>query len=87
MSAKELTRVEVLGRVKAGTLSVTSAAVLLDLSYRQAKRLVRRYRSEGAKGLRHRSAGRPSNHARPAAERERLLALVRGITAPIRIGW
>jgi transposase len=77
MSAKELTRVEVLSRVKAGTLSLGSAAQLLGVSYRQAKRLARRYRAEGAKGLRHRSAGRRSNHARAASHRERVLALVR----------
>lgn len=77
MSARELTRVEVLSRVKAGTLSLGSAATLLDVSYRQAKRLARRHRAEGAKGLKHRSVGGPSNHARPAAERERVLALVR----------
>ncbi len=77
MSARELTRVEVLSRVKAGTLSVGSAATMLAVSYRQAKRLVRRYRAEGAKGLTHRSAGSASNHARPTAEREHALALVR----------
>jgi transposase len=77
MSASELTRVEVLSRVKAGTLSLGSAATLLAVSYRQAKRLARRYKAEGAKGLKHRSAGGTSNHARPTAERERALALVR----------
>jgi len=77
MSARELTRVEVLSRVKAGTLSVHSAATLLAVSYRQAKRLARRYRTEGAQGLKHRSAGQTSNHARAAPERERVLALVR----------
>jgi transposase len=77
MSARELTRVEVLSRVKAGTLSLGSAATLLAVSYRQAKRLARRYKAEGAKGLKHRSAGGASNHARPTAERERALALVR----------
>lgn len=77
MSAKELTRVEVLARVKAGALSVTSAAVLLHVGYRQAKRLARRYRAQGAKGLRHGNAGRRSNHARPTAERDRILALIR----------
>ena len=51
MSGRELTRVEVLSRVKAGTLSLRSAATLLAVSYRQAKRLARRYRVEGAKGL------------------------------------
>jgi transposase len=77
MSARELTRVEVLSRVKAGTLSLGSAATLLSVSYRQAKRLARRYRAEGAKGLKHRSAGHSSNHARLPAERKRALALVR----------
>ena len=77
MSGRELTRVEVLSRVKAGTLSLRSAATLLAVSYRQAKRLARRYRVEGAKGLKHRSAGGASNHARPPAEREQVLALVR----------
>jgi transposase len=77
MSGRELTRVEVLSRVKAGTLSLGSAATLMAVSYRQAKRLARRYKAEGAKGLRHRSAGGASNHARPPKERERALALVR----------
>ena len=77
MSARELTRVEVLSRVKAGTLSLGSAATLMAVSYRQAKRLARRYRADGAKGLKHRGAGATSNHARPTAERERVLALVR----------
>src|SRR4051812_18230683 len=77
MSTRELRRVEVLSRVKAGTLSLRSAATMLGVSYRQAKRLQRRYRADGATGLRHRSAGGASNHARPAAERARVLALVR----------
>lgn len=77
MSAKELTRVEILARVKARTLTVTSAAVLLGVGYRQAKRLSRRYRATGAKGLRHASAGRRSNRARALAERTRILDVVR----------
>ena len=86
MSAKELRRVEVLSRVKARTLSLGSAATLLDISYRQAKRLARRYRAEGAKGLQHRRAGVRSNHARPAAERARVLALIREkYTGPVDV--
>src|SRR5262245_5054613 len=77
MSAKELTRAGVLARVAAGTLSVTAAAVAMRVSYRQAKRLYRRYRTEGAAGLKHRNAGRRSNAARAEAEREHVLALVR----------
>src|SRR6202171_4284946 len=77
MSARELTRVEVLARGKVGALSMKSAAVLLNVGYRQAERLMRRHRAQGAKGLRHGSAGRRSNHARPTAERDRILALIR----------
>lgn len=77
MSARELRRVAVLGRVKAGTLSLHSAATLMGVSYRQARRLWRRYRTGGAKALQHRHAGRPSNRRRPSAERRRVLALVR----------
>jgi len=77
MSTKELRRAGVLARVAAGTLSLGSAAALIEVSYRQAKRLYRRYRQEGAAGLKHRSAGRASNRATAMKGRERVLALVR----------
>jgi transposase len=77
MSGRELRRVAVLGRVKAGSLSLTSAAALMAVSYRQAKRLYRRYRVGGAKALKHRSAGRRSNRATPGRRRARVLALIR----------
>src|SRR5262245_27922007 len=77
MSAKELTRAGVLARVAAGTLSLRSAATVMDVSYRQAKRLYRRYRAEGARGPTHRGAGRRSNAARDEPERAQILALVR----------
>lgn len=77
MSQKEFARGAVFERVVAGQLTLTEAAPLLDLSYRQVKRLYGRYRSEGASGLVHRTVGRASNHARSAVERERVLTLVR----------
>ena len=77
MSAKELRRVAVLGRVAATSLSLGSAATLLEISYRQVKRLYRRYREAGAPALMHRNVGRRSNAARRDGERERILALVR----------
>ena len=77
MSASELRRVGVMERVKAGTLKLGSAAQLLGISYRQAKRVYRRYRVEGAKGLTHRSAGRRSNRATASKTRTRALGLIR----------
>jgi len=77
MSARELRRVEVLARVKSKTLKVTDAASLVGVSYRQAKRLWRRYREEGPTGLKHRSAGRSSNRAHEEKFRQRVLRRVR----------
>ena len=77
MSQRELGRAEVLGRVKRRELRVVDAALLMRVGYRQAKRLWKRYREEGAAGLKHRSAGRRSNRAYAQEFRERVLGLVR----------
>jgi len=77
MSTKELTRAGVLARVAAGTLTLRAAATVLMVSYRQAKRLYGRYRTDGAAGLRHRSAGRASNRGHGGAVHARVLALIR----------
>ena len=77
MSRRELRRVEVLSRVRGRELKLVDAAELVDLSYRQTKRLWKRYREEGAEGLKHRSAGRRSNRAKPEKFRRKVLGLVR----------
>lgn len=77
MSKRELNRVEELARVKSGQLRVVDAGLLMGVSYRQAKRLWKRYRAEGAAGLKHRSAGRRSNRAYGEGFRGRILKLVR----------
>ena len=77
MNASELKRVGVMERVAAGTLTLGSAAQVLSISYRQAKRVYRRYRVEGAPGLAHRSAGRVSNRRTAPEVRERALGLIR----------
>jgi hypothetical protein len=78
MSSCELERVEVMGRVGSGDLKLRDAAVMLELSYRQTKRLWRRYRRVGSKGLKHGNAGRRSNHSKPLKLRRRVLNLIRG---------
>jgi len=77
MSQEELRRVEVLARVGSGQLRVIDASQLLGVSYRQAKRLWKRYREEGPAGMKHRSAGRASNRGYRRKFRERVLRLVR----------
>jgi len=77
MSTNELKRAGVLARVAAETLTLGAAAVLMAVSYRQAKRLYRRYRKKGAEGLRHGNAGRGSNRATSPRVRKQVLAVVR----------
>ena len=76
LSKKELSRVEVMGRVKARSLRLTEAAEMLGLSYRQSKRIWARYRNGGAKGLQHGNCGRVSNRAYTAAFRAAVLQQV-----------
>ena len=77
MSGHELERVEVMGRVGSGELKLSDAAVMLELSYRQTKRVWRRYRQVGRKGLKHGNAGRPSNRSKPLKLRRRALNLIK----------
>src|SRR3989441_10864183 len=77
MSKRELGRVEVLARVRSGELRVVEGGALLRVSYREAKRLWRRYGEEGAAGLKHRSAGRRSNRGYVERYRQKVLGRVR----------
>ena len=76
LSKRELQRGGVLARVKAGELRVKDAAELLRVSYRQAKRLWKRYRAGGTASLKHGNAGRISNRRRPEKERKKILRKV-----------
>jgi len=76
MSEREVRRAGVLGRVKAGELRQQEAATILRLSYRQVKRLYRRYQVGGAQGLVHGNAGRRSNRGKLKAFREKILKIV-----------
>jgi hypothetical protein len=77
MSDEERKRLEVMGRVKTGDLRLRDSAEMLGISYRQTKRIWKRYRKQGAKGLVHGSVGRKSNRAKPKKLRDRALRLVR----------
>ena len=57
MSTKELKRWVVMRRIRDRTLSRGEAAALLGLSYRQVKRIFRRFRMRGQKGLIHGNVG------------------------------
>ncbi len=62
MSAKELSRVEVMQKLSEKRMSQKEAGTLLHLSTRQIKRLLKAYRKKGAVGLVSKQRGRKGNH-------------------------
>ena len=77
MSEKEVRTAGVLARVKADDLTQVEAAEVLGLSYRQTKRLYRRFVKRGTDGLVHGNAGKGSHRGKALKFRERVLDLVR----------
>jgi transposase len=62
MSQRELTRLEVIQRVRQKTLKQRQAAELLSISLRQVKRLCKAYQASDAAGLVSKRRGQPSNN-------------------------
>ena len=77
LSKTERDRLVVLRQVKEGKLTQATAARRLKLSARWVRKLVKRLRAEGDRGLAHRLRGRPSNRAHDDEARRRVLALIR----------
>jgi transposase len=73
MSCKERRRLELLARVRDKMLKLVKAAELMQLSYRQAKRMWQRFKREGDAGLVHRLRGRRSVRAKPLAQRQAMM--------------
>jgi transposase len=75
MSVTERVRLDSMGRVKRGELTVVEAAGLMDLSLRQARRVWKRFKADGDRGLVHRLRGRASNRRLSEDVRERAVKL------------
>src|SRR3974377_2568039 len=76
MSQKERKRLVIMAGVKRHELTLVQAAGLMGLSYRQVKRVWRRYQDQGDAGLVHRLRGRPSLRRFGPELRARILARV-----------
>ena len=73
----ELKRLHVIEKVLEGIVKQVEAAEILSLSGRQIRRIVKRIRSEGSRGIIHRSRGRPSNRGISQRIKERVIHLYR----------
>src|SRR5437899_642104 len=78
LGAEQQRRAQVLNLLLAGTLTIRQAAVVLDRSERQVKRLKAAYRQTGPETLVHGNSGRVPRHALSLAIRTRVVELARG---------
>jgi transposase-like protein len=76
-SSKERRRLVVLSQVQEGKISLSKAAELLRLSYRQMKRVWSRHQREGDAGVVHGSRGRRSNRQSKPKVKAKALRLYR----------
>jgi len=74
MSRKERKRLVVMTQLRGRQLTLVQAAEVMAVSYRQSKRVWRRYRERGDAGLVHRGRGRPSGRRLAPDLRQRVLA-------------
>ena len=73
MSEGERLRKVILEGVRDGRVTLKTAALRLGVTYRQLRRIWKRFQDEGDPGLIHRGRGRPSNRSRPASLRHRAI--------------
>jgi transposase len=77
MSAKEISRLEVMQRVSRKQMSQREAGTILSLSVRQIKRLLKVYREKGAAGLVSKQRGRPGNNRLAEEVKKKALNLLK----------
>ncbi len=73
----ELRRLHVIQRVLERVIKQVEAAEILSLSSRQIRRIIKRIRIEGGKGIIHKSRGRPSNRRIAGKIRDKVIQLYR----------
>ena len=73
----ELKRLHVIQKVLERVIRQVEAAEILSLSSRQIRRIIKRIRIEGDKGIIHKSRGRPSNRRIPGKIRDKVIQLYR----------
>jgi len=77
MSQKEVKKYDIIKKVINKELNGSEAANLLKLTVRQVRRLKKRVRENGIKGLIHGNRGKPSNRGLPEEEKQKIINLLR----------
>ena len=77
LSKKEIDRLMIISQIEEEQITILEAAKLLGLSERQTYRILKRIRSEGAKGIIHKLRGRESNRGYPKKLKGEIISLYR----------
>jgi len=77
MSHAEIDRLEVVQKITAKQITQVDAARLLGISYRQVKRIVKKYRKVGVASLVSKRRGKPANNRITSTIKQIALALIR----------
>jgi transposase len=77
MSHAEIDRLAVVQKITAKQITQVEAAKLLGISYRQVKRIVKKYRQYGVASLVSKRRGKPANNRITSTIKQKALALIR----------
>jgi transposase len=77
MSAKEAERINIMDNLIEKRIKQKHAARQLGISIRQIRRIMKRYKREGAAGLIHLGRGRPGNRVIPQKEKNRVIEIIK----------
>lgn len=78
MSKKELSRLEVIIKIKQGKWRYRKASQELRMSKRQLIRIMARYRKNGVVGIMHGNRGKPSKRKIASAKKKKIMKLIQG---------
>jgi hypothetical protein len=76
MSMNELSRIEIIKKVREKSHKQSEAADILNVSERQIRRMVRQYKDNGVKGLISKKRGTPGNHTLSGGLKELAIGLI-----------
>lgn len=77
MSQKEVDRIRIVSQIESNKLTVEEGSELLGISQRQAYRVMKRIKEEGAKGVIHKLRGRESNRGYPGELKSKIIEIYR----------
>lgn len=77
MSKKEVERITVMNNLLEKRIKQKHAARMLDISVRQVRRILKRYKKEGSEGLPHKSRGKEGNRMMPEDKRAHIVQLIK----------